>query len=131
MLLTCHMAASKFLETPELQLAEEEAACLAAAGKRVAAEYNVEVNPKVAAWLGLAGAIGTVYGTRLYAIFSRKREAAAARQEKKSAANLIDIKVQARAGQAGAMSDEPARMATPADLFGDGYSGALAFAQEV
>jgi hypothetical protein len=122
-LITIHLAAAKFLECPELQLAEEEGKALAQAVGKVNDQYNSNLSPKVLAWMQLAMVAGSIYGTRIYAIRARQQAAAAgARPVPQVAKNVVDIKTTKAPGEAGPTLE--AR--TPADLFGLNYSAAIA-----
>jgi hypothetical protein len=67
-----HAGVSKALDFDELALDRDEAKMLADGISTVAAQYTVEVNPKVVAWAGLCGIIGAVYGPRIAAYRVRK-----------------------------------------------------------
>jgi hypothetical protein len=60
------------IDVDELKLEKDEARQLAEGIGNVASHYSVEVNPKVLAWVGLAGIIGAIYGPRIVAIRTRK-----------------------------------------------------------
>lgn len=64
------MAASSI--TPELALEEQEAKLLAEAVAEVQSHYNMTVDPKIVAWIGLAGVCGSLYGPRIAAYKLRK-----------------------------------------------------------
>lgn len=51
-----------------LALDDAEARVIAEAGANVAKHYNIPVNEKTAAWIGLATAVGTIYGSKIAAI---------------------------------------------------------------
>lgn len=51
-----------------LALDEAEARVIAEAGANVAKHYNIPVNEKTAAWIGLVTAVGTIYGSKIAAI---------------------------------------------------------------
>jgi hypothetical protein len=67
-----HAGMSKAFDFPELELEKSEAKLLADGITTVAAQYTVEVNPRVVAWAGLCGILGTIYGTRIAAWRMRK-----------------------------------------------------------
>lgn len=51
-----------------LALEPEESRTIAEAAANVAKHYNVPVNEKTAAWIGLVTAVGTIYGSKIAAI---------------------------------------------------------------
>lgn len=64
--------AAAALKTPELQLDDKEAKLLAQSAAEVASHYNVEIDPKVMAWIGFFGVCGSIYGPRIAAMKIRK-----------------------------------------------------------
>lgn len=72
-LFSLHLGVAKFTKIEELALDREESKVLAEAVAEVSSHYNVEINPKTAAWLGLVTAFGTIYGPRVAAFGVRKK----------------------------------------------------------
>ena len=72
LLFSIHAIAAAGLKTPELELDDSEAKLLAQAATSVADHYNVTVDPKIVAWVGLIGVAGSIYGPRLATIKMRK-----------------------------------------------------------
>lgn len=60
-----HSGVAVMLQNGGWQIDEEEAQKLAVAITKVQAQYNMVLDPKSAAWIGLIGAAGSVYGPRL------------------------------------------------------------------
>jgi len=56
------------LKQDALALDDEESRAIASAAANVAAQYNVELDPKAAAWMGLAMTIGGIYGMKIATI---------------------------------------------------------------
>lgn len=71
-LLSIHTIAAASLQTPELILDEKEANEIAKALSGVAAQYDVGMSPKTAAWTNLAMVMGAAYGPRAIGIYVRK-----------------------------------------------------------
>ena len=69
-LFSLHQMASQFL--PELAIEREESKMLAESLADVSAFYNQVVDPKLVAWIGLAGVVGKLYGPRVMAYKMRK-----------------------------------------------------------
>ena len=109
------------MDCPEMQLSDAEAEAYAAACIEVGKQYDIVVNPKVAAWLHLIGVTGTVYGTRLYAMHIRRQQTAVPKPPN----NVVDMKPTGKPGTAGA-NGAGDRAQTPADVFGLNYSGSIA-----
>lgn len=65
---------------PELELDDDEAKKITLALDRLAEHYNVQPTPTQKVWANFIGAMGTVYGTRAVAIYTRLKKG-----EKKSA----------------------------------------------
>lgn len=63
---------AQILKTPELEIDQKEAALLSRHMAEVASHYNVEIDPKVMAWVGFFGACGAIYGPRIAAFRIRK-----------------------------------------------------------
>jgi hypothetical protein len=61
------------LSTPELELTEDEAHKVAVASANVAEHYSVSLDPKTAAWIQLGMVCGSVYGSRIVAIYVRRQ----------------------------------------------------------
>lgn len=74
MVLSIHLMASAYFKVEELQLTEEESVKLSKAMVKVAKEYDIETTAKADAWMNLAYAASSIYGTRIYAIVENKRE---------------------------------------------------------
>lgn len=53
---------------PIWEMTEDEAGRLCGAAANVARHYSIKGNQKVVDWSALAVAVGSVYGTRLYAL---------------------------------------------------------------
>ena len=51
-----------------LALDSDESRQIAESAAEVARHYNVNVDPKVAAWIALAGTVGSIYGAKIAAI---------------------------------------------------------------
>lgn len=60
-----HAMAAKFTKIKLFELEPEEAKELADAVIEIGAQYNVVINPKVAAWLNLFGVASAIYGPRI------------------------------------------------------------------
>jgi len=120
-LLSVHMFAASAFGAAEIALAPEEASQLATAINTVAAQYNKTMDPKVMAWLQLAGVVGMIYGTRVFAIRERMKSEATKPSGSPGPAKVVDFrqpesKPQPAPGRAG-----PIGARTPADLFGMDY----------
>ena len=74
------MAATAFT-IPLLVIDDKEARALADGVLAVSEQYNVVVNPKVAAWLMLVSAGIGIYGPRLYMLNAMKKEAVALQRQ--------------------------------------------------
>jgi hypothetical protein len=122
--------AAGFFGCPELLMSDEEAETVGTATQGVLNLYESEVDPRVMAWMMLIGALVWVYGTRIYAIRARLKAEAAANPQ--APGNVLPF--EKRAPQPSAATPEPAKpdprpagpTGTPQDLFGQGYSAALA-----
>jgi hypothetical protein len=55
-----------------LTLDDAESRVIAEAAANVAKHYNIPVNEKTAAWIGLATAVGTIYGAKIAVIKMNK-----------------------------------------------------------
>lgn len=66
--------AAKFTKIKLFEIETEEAKELADAVIEVGAQYNVVINPKVAAWLNLFGVASAVYGPRIALIVMMKQQ---------------------------------------------------------
>lgn len=121
-LLSLHFFGAVLLQTPELELTEEELKKLATAMARVSSLYDDRINPKLVAWVDLACVAGAVYGPRAIAIGARmKQEAAAARRAAPIVMQRMDGNAHANANASA--KDTAAKAArSPADMFGDFYS---------
>jgi hypothetical protein len=71
-LFSLHMGLAKFSGVDELEIDNEEAKLLAAAVAEVSSHYNVVIDPKTVAWVGLAGVLGAVYAPRIASFKMRK-----------------------------------------------------------
>jgi hypothetical protein len=72
-LLNIHSFAASITKTPELKLEQAEAQELLKAYDTLAQFYpNAVIDPKIMAWVNLFGVLGTVYGTRVFAIKLRR-----------------------------------------------------------
>jgi hypothetical protein len=65
LLYSLHIGVSSLTGIDELKIDKEESALMSEALAEVASHYNVAVDPKVLAWLGFAGVMGTIYGPRI------------------------------------------------------------------
>lgn len=73
-LLSLHAMGAVLLKTPELELADEEAAKLAGAIAHVNELYGGIILPeKAAAWINLVMVAGTIYGPRIIVINAKKK----------------------------------------------------------
>lgn len=70
-LLSVHTILASAISCPELLLDQKEANAIADGVAKVAAEYDVRMDPKTAAWINLATVASAVYGPRGIAIFVR------------------------------------------------------------
>lgn len=52
----------------ELSLDGDESRAIAEAGANVLKQYSIPVDEKTAAWLALAGTLGTIYGAKIAAM---------------------------------------------------------------
>jgi hypothetical protein len=73
-LMISHAAIAAVTKTHELALEEMEATALADSTVTLLALYDIRPDPKVEAAINLAIVMGTVYGTRIYAIRARKSQ---------------------------------------------------------
>jgi hypothetical protein len=71
--LAVHLGIAKIVSMPEMELDNEEAKKLSAAAVNVARFYNVEVDPKILAWVALIGVMGSLYIPRITAAAMRKK----------------------------------------------------------
>lgn len=69
-----HALLASLSKTPELMLAEQEAAALASAIATVSEHYDVSgvIPPETLAWVNLAQTVGFIYGPRIFAVRTRK-----------------------------------------------------------
>ena len=104
-----------------MQLADPEAKAYAAAVAKVNEQYSTAWNPKIAAWAQLTMVMGSIYGTRFYAIRRRQQDTPAATGGP-GPQKVVDIKAQQQQAKPAAQNE--AR--TPADLYGLGYSASIA-----
>ena len=80
-LLNLHMMGAAFLKVPELQLSPEEAEKLSEAIARVSALYDFGASEKTLAWVNLTMALGSVYGTRIFAYSLRMKAEAQSKKK--------------------------------------------------
>jgi len=73
------MAVGGLTQTPELELSDNEANMLARPMSEILSMYGVEIDPKVMAWMELAGAASYVYGPRIAMVRMRLAEEKAKR----------------------------------------------------
>ncbi|HEY6019847.1 MAG TPA: hypothetical protein VIY48_08055, partial [Candidatus Paceibacterota bacterium] len=71
LLVSVNAALVAITHAPELEVTAEENHRIAVAAANVAKYYNVNVDPRVQAWMALIGVVGQVYGTRAVAIYMR------------------------------------------------------------
>lgn len=64
---------SGFTGIEELSIDREESRAIAEAALEVQSHYNMVADPKIVAWIGLAMALGSVYGPRVGAYKLRKK----------------------------------------------------------
>lgn len=75
LMLSAHMMAAAFLKTPELRIDEQESAMLSKATLDVLKAYGIpELSDKQLAMSQMLMALGTVYGPRVYIIYSRTHQ---------------------------------------------------------
>lgn len=60
-------------QVPELAIAQQEAAAMSTAINNVAQHYDVQASQKTVDWGNLIATLSMVYGTRMVAIYSRKK----------------------------------------------------------
>jgi len=83
MLVVIHSVVAMGVGSDIWEIDDQEGKLLAKAGIDFAAEFNVEIDPKVAASIGLIGAMGKVYSPRFMAFgIERARKKADAKKEK-------------------------------------------------
>jgi hypothetical protein len=76
-LLFVHLVAANYLKTPELELTELEAKKISDALERVDQRVKLVTNPKTKALYDLGKVLTQVYGSRVMAIYLRKKAEAA------------------------------------------------------
>jgi hypothetical protein len=111
-LYSLHLMGAAMFSTPELALDEQEAKQLGQAIAGVAAQYDTVIDPKKLAWGQLLVCVGTIYGTRIYAVHARKKATGGARAP---AGNVVDFK-QPKAQQQ--QRPAPPVAQTPSDMWG-------------
>lgn len=80
-LIVVHVGLAGITRTPELELDKDDADLLARSTANVLAEYDVVVDPKTAAIMGLLFAVGRVYGPKVALRNMRVKEAKQAAKE--------------------------------------------------
>jgi hypothetical protein len=87
-----HQIAKELLRTPALEISEPESEQLAIAIGDIMALYSLTPNPKVMAWLQLAGVAGAIYVPRGAAIYaSMKMRTAGANARRAQAGNINPV----------------------------------------
>lgn len=81
-MLSIHGMGAMLLKTPELMIDESEAKLLAEAVNAVQQHYQIEASETAIIWANFAGAIVAVYGPRLVAVATKKKEPAKAKPQK-------------------------------------------------
>lgn len=71
LLLSIHCMGAVFLQSPELELDDDEAKKIAHHLKKVSALYNHTFDPKTIIWCGFLFTLAEIYGTRGVAIYKR------------------------------------------------------------
>lgn len=83
-----HVALAVRTNTPELVVEEAEAKALAKSAQNVMRHYDVAPNQVVLDWIAFAGCLGSIYGTRAFAIAARR---AREREEAKGTGQVINF----------------------------------------
>lgn len=87
-LLSIHAAASTAFRVPEIALDKNEAEMLAKALVELEAQYPTQVDPRVLAWLNLAGVAGMIYGSRVFAYRMRKENEKAEKEQERPSGDV-------------------------------------------